>query len=732
MGRFSVNSIALLSILTFLSACSAVVQRSTSDNGNDSSEDAAENSNSDGTSVSVDQVDDDGSSTGFGGGVTFSGVVYSDGQMQLGDAEDCDATQVNCSTLAESWAPSWSTLEALWRMEESNWVSGAPNSVVDAINGYNGEPADGASVSSLSKVGAGTGAFDGNNDEVTVPQSFEHSQVSLSFWFNHLVGNAVLVQKALDASCGWGLRVDSNELEIFDDLNGGDAEVYSTAIVSNKWHHVVATIGASGAQSLYLNGELVGSGTATGGGVSWDNCAGTLSIGGPGDGEGGFLNGRVDELAIWTSVLDARDVRLIYSRQKASFAGSFESRIIDSRSTDSLWSQLNWVAPQPYLKELPEGEGAEDSESTDDYSGLSSNALLEDLVGAWSLNEGALSAGDPNDFAEKSGLAGAAEASGGVTPGEDGLFAGAPLIDGTAGSGIELTSVPAMGTSDRTLSIWFKSNNRATDQAIFSNYTYTCDGGTDGFYLRSNGHLGLCWRYGSVSRFFFSATNGLNDGHWHHVVLRYDRDGDLTLYIDGVLDGNSSDISGAAAENAAGTAYFLGVESDGDYPLSGKVDEVAVWNRLLSEQEVVELYQRGANRVKYQVRICSEADCSDQWAADGQGWRGPGGDHLTYLSELHSNSSVSSTCASSQECSLGEIAPGMGTQKGSASLQLDALGSQALSLSAGRYFQYRMVLESDDNNTLCDADGAGFDQDATCLPSVQSVEIGPEHSYLEE
>jgi hypothetical protein len=88
---------------------------------------------------------------------------------------------------------------------------------------------------------------------------------------------------------------------------------------------------------------------------------------------------------------------------------------------------------------------------------------------------------------------------------------------------------------------------------------------------------------------------------------------------------------------------------------SGNIDEVAIWNRTLHLEEILQLYLRGANQIKYQVRTCTNADCSDQDAFIGDGWKGPGGNYLTYFSELYNNSTVTSSCEIAQECFLSEI-----------------------------------------------------------------------------
>lgn len=62
------------------------------------------------------------------------------------------------------------------------------------------------------------------------------------------------------------------------------------------------------------------------------------------------------------------------------------------------------------------------------------------------------------------------------------------------------------------------------------------------------------------------------------------------------------------------------------------MDEAALWSRALSDAEVLTLYRRGANRVKFQVRNCTSSTCADIPA-----WQGPDGTAATWFTELNNN-----------------------------------------------------------------------------------------------
>ncbi len=81
------------------------------------------------------------------------------------------------------------------------------------------------------------------------------------------------------------------------------------------------------------------------------------------------------------------------------------------------------------------------------------------------------------------------------------------------------------------------------------------------------------------------ASSDLELNQWHHVLGTYDSDGEMKLYIDGVLD--KSRVSDGLILSST-TPLIIG--SKGDWYFKGMLDEVKIWNYALSEEEVEEEY----------------------------------------------------------------------------------------------------------------------------------------------
>jgi len=137
--------------------------------------------------------------------------------------------------------------------------------------------------------------------------------------------------------------------------------------------------------------------------------------------------------------------------------------------------------------------------------------------------------------------------------------------------------------SDFTIQAWFK----------VTNFT----GQWQALMAKGEGAGWRIARYSSTSNLAVNmgqgdtATGNINDGAWHHLVGIHDAGSTTDIWIDGDL---------AVSGTGTGPGDRSGVMTIGDNPESnnrnwnGLIDEVAVWNRTLTIDEVAELYNSGA------------------------------------------------------------------------------------------------------------------------------------------
>ena len=92
-------------------------------------------------------------------------------------------------------------------------------------------------------------------------------------------------------------------------------------------------------------------------------------------------------------------------------------------------------------------------------------------------------------------------------------------------------------------------------------------------------------------------TSGYNDGDWHYAFHNIDRSDSAKLFIDNT-EVLSQDISSESSTSLATTNWYVGVENGTGTFLNGLIDDVTIYNRALSSDEVEQNYKAGLNKHK--------------------------------------------------------------------------------------------------------------------------------------
>ena len=85
---------------------------------------------------------------------------------------------------------------------------------------------------------------------------------------------------------------------------------------------------------------------------------------------------------------------------------------------------------------------------------------------------------------------------------------------------------------------------------------------------------------------------------WHHVAASWDQStGRIDLYINGSLQSMSGDLSYTGTTLRPGELFTVGANATGGSPFPGLIDELAVFNRALTAEEIGTIYnvQRPGN-----------------------------------------------------------------------------------------------------------------------------------------
>jgi hypothetical protein len=266
--------------------------------------------------------------------------------------------------------------------------------------------------------------------------------------------------------------------------------------------------------------------------------------------------------------------------QPLSYQWSFDGTSLDGATNATLM-----------LSDVQSGEAGEYSVSVSNPYGETNSVTAMLTVAAppncAPVSEGMVSwwagEGNANDsFGTNNGTL-----EGGVTfvPGEVGQ---AFMFDGSSGyvSIPDSPSLDSFGTNI-TIECWIMVNQNTP------NADWT------GIVTKGNSSWRLQGTSGAETVTFSADPNGdlignaeVNDGQWHHVAATYDGT-NMCLYVDGTLDATQP-ASLPLATNSFPVCLGENPQAPPGYYFNGAIDEVAIYNRALSAEEIQTIYVTGS------------------------------------------------------------------------------------------------------------------------------------------
>jgi Tfp pilus assembly protein PilE len=209
-----------------------------------------------------------------------------------------------------------------------------------------------------------------------------------------------------------------------------------------------------------------------------------------------------------------------------------------------------------------------------------SGDITNGLVAWWKLN------GNANNYiGSPNGVVNGGATS---TTGETGVADTAYAFDGSSGF-IQTNSTFGLGTTNVTISLWIY-NPTATNSGEFvriGNTGYGVGMGTTQFDNTYAGNK-LVMLYEGVR--WIPTTTVIGTG-WHHIVMEIDGSGIPTGYVDGVSTGA---YPGTNASAPTMNYSFMGGNAGNSRYFNGSIDDVRIYNRVLSVSEILSLYSAGA------------------------------------------------------------------------------------------------------------------------------------------
>lgn len=404
-----------------------------------------------------------------------------------------------------------------------------------------------------SKSNAGY-SFDGNDDVTFTDQDYFSpfvNDLSISFW-----ARVPSSAPAGGGTCGgtgryivskgngsneweWNFKNVSNTSICFAmyDPTGGTIHAqtsYSMTMNDNTWHHYAVTIDYLTNVSMYVDGVLRSTDTTFS--SSMGNQAQPLQIGRRGDGN--YFVGDIDDVRIYNRVINSAEISALYNTYGSGVsAASGEKGLLGWWKMDG-----NPKDSSPYANGLT-------------LSGTTPPALTTDRQGR---------ANSAYTFDGSTSTASAPNAAGKFIPTDNAPF---------------------------SISLYLKPTGPVSDPsfiAIMSNETYN----TTGFRLMLNSAAKI--RFSTVQSGGTIAINGATSivaGSWYHLAITFDGTTAL-MYLNGVQDGSGTgtilaNTNPISLSNISGTAKIQGV-----------MDDVRIYDRLLTVTEIGKLYSSYGSEVK--------------------------------------------------------------------------------------------------------------------------------------
>ncbi|MBN1671136.1 MAG: hypothetical protein JXR37_08900, partial [Kiritimatiellae bacterium] len=347
----------------------------------------------------------------------------------------------------------------------------------------------------------------------------------------------------------------------------------------DEWHHVVLTHETGVGNRMYIDGVL--SAQDSEGTALRSNPGTDMRIGDSQSWEPWFYYGMLDEVRIYSRALSSNEVAVLFSAPVTDADGdglpdSWEQQIVDASlgAYTSVWQVLpgadfddDWATNQ---KEYEAGTDPVLRESSPYPGGL---------VSYWSFDD----EGQPGrDDAGEHDLT-----VNGATWTGTGRSGGALSLDGNDYA----VAGDYPGTwSEHSVSLWTKSSepDTGTNSALFGRHDGSWAAGGLNMELRfADAGAGEAAFEGYGAGAVISAA-ALNDGQWHHVAATYSNGVNAALWIDGALQG--TDPFAGWDKTVWGLDVRLGQPAAGEGKYyEGLLDEVAVFNRALSSNEIASL-----------------------------------------------------------------------------------------------------------------------------------------------
>jgi hypothetical protein len=408
--------------------------------------------------------------------------------------------------------------------------------------------------------------FDGTDDTFSMGDVAEPSTITLAAWVKPSTvkgGMKIISKKMSGASSQYGLGTHSSNTDKFTATffsSAPSSDVCTSTgtdgtYAAHKWYYVVATYDGDTCK-IYVNGVDVTSVTSDNASGNILNTTSALRIGAEGGATAsGFWTGALDEVRIFGRALTAVEVQSLY----AAGGGVIVNASKNDKVTNGLVGLWSFDGPDMFTN-------VRDGSGQGNHGNLISFGATSTVVTPGRIGQG-LKFDGSNDYIESVDIG-------------------------------EIDSATAL-----TVCAWVQPNQNSHDGGIV--YKGPSASITDGVLLFQD----VVGVGGNNLYSFFIAESGGTDtvrvesaansavvNKWAHLCGTYleGSASGLRLYLDGSeVSGSPVSTASISGIDATTNKLWIGDRDGSGNNFSGKIDDVRIYNRVLSASEVTHLYNLG-------------------------------------------------------------------------------------------------------------------------------------------
>ncbi len=435
---------------------------------------------------------------------------------------------------------------------------------------------------------------------------FTDQDFALSFWYKSdngvSNGGALISNKDFDSGSNKGFNIGNFDTGLrvnFTPENSERYDVYNFAPIDGIWHYVVVNFDRDGYIETFVDNKVMGR-TDISNEINKSIDVSNFVVGADGYFKNGLNDAYVDELNVFSRLMDVEEIESQYNTTYLQYvvneADKFYQEVLKNIKYDKakLANLYNSI------------ENARTAIKNEDYS------KIDELVNDINIKLAAVKEGiegvvegqvlylsfDNENVKDESGRENHGISVGDVTY-ENGVIGKALHIQNENGSTMETAKQYVnfgqpddlkFKTEDFAISFWYKTvDGGGKEAAIISNKDWST-GSNVGINIGNFGNsIRVNYTGQGCNRDDIYGLSA-NDDNWHYIVVNFDRDKEVSAYIDGNLE-KTMDIKDTYGKTIDATDFVIGADGNKTQGINDAyIDEVRVMKRLFSSEEIDTYY----------------------------------------------------------------------------------------------------------------------------------------------